>query len=151
MTEIREKIKELLLPITLATDSFVVDVAVRNERGGKLIQAFVDTDKGITIDVCAEISRELARALDQSNIIQTSYRLEVSSPGIDKPISMLRQYPKNVGRRFKVTYQGAELQKPLIGKLQNVKGEQLEFQTDAGDVVSIEFSKIIESKVELPW
>lgn len=151
MTEIREKIKKLLLPITEATDSFVVDVAVRNERGGKLIQAFVDTDKGITIDVCAEISRELARALDQSSIIQTSYRLEVSSPGIDRPIGMLRQYPKNVGRRFKVTYQEAELQKPLIGKLQNVNGEQLEFQTDAGEVVSIEFTKIIESKVELPW
>ena len=151
MTEIREKIKELLAPIAETFGAFVVDIAIRNERGGKLIQAFVDTDKGITIDDCAGISRELARALDQSNLVQTSYRLEVSSPGIDKPIRMLRQYHKNVGRRFKVTYQGAELQKPLLATLQSVNGELLEFQTEAGEVVSIEFAKIIESKVELPW
>lgn len=148
MTEIREKIKELLHPIAEASGAFVVDVAIRNERGGKLIQAFVDTDKGITIGDCAGISRELARALDQTNLVQTSYRLEVSSPGIDKPIRMLRQYQKNVGRRFKVTYQGAD---PLLATLKNVNGEQLEFQTEAGQFVSIDFSKIIESKVELPW
>ncbi len=151
MTEIREKIKELLLPIVEASGAFVVDIVVRNERGGKLIQAFVDTDKGVTIADCAEISRELARALDRSSLIRTSYRLEVSSPGIDKPIRMLRQYQKNVGRKFKVTYQGAEPQKPLLGTLQNVNGDRLDFQTDAGEVVSIDFSKIVESKVELPW
>lgn len=148
MTEIREKIKELLHPIADACGAFVVEVAVKNERGGKLIQAFVDTDKGITIGDCAAISRELARALDQTNLVQTSYRLEVSSPGIDKPVRMLRQFQKNVGRRFNVTYRGGE---PLLGTLQNVDGETLEFQTEAGEVISIDFSKIIESKVELPW
>ena len=151
MIEIREKIKELLDPIAEASGAFVVDVAIRNERGGKLVQAFVDTDKGITIDLCAEISREFARHLDQTGFIQTSYRLEVSSPGIDKPIRLLRQYQKNIGRRFKVTYEGTEQPKPLLGTLRDVTGEQLEFQTDAGDVVSIDFPKIIESKVELPW
>ncbi len=151
MTEIREKIKEMLIPIAEASGAFAVDIAVRNERGGKLVQAFVDTDKGITIEVCAEISRELARRLDQTHLIQTSYRLEVSSPGIDKPIRLLRQYQKNVGRRFKVTYQGAEHPNPLLGTLQDVKGDQLEFKTDTGEVISIDFSKIIESRVELPW
>lgn len=151
MTEILEKLKELLIPIAESSGAFVVDVAVRNERGGKLIQAFVDTDKGITIGQCAEISRELARQLDLSTLIQTSYRLEVSSPGIDKPIRLLRQYNKNVGRRFRVKYQGGDPQKPFLGMLKNVNNEQLEFQTDAGEIVTIDFSKIIESKVELPW
>jgi ribosome maturation factor RimP len=138
----------MLLPSAEASGAFVVDIALRNERGGKLVQAFVDTDSGITIDECANISREFARHLDQSNLIQTSYRLEVSSPGIDKPMRLLRQYQKNVGRRFKVTYEGAG---PFQGKLQGVRGEVLDFLTDTGAVVSIDFSKIIESKVELPW
>jgi ribosome maturation factor RimP len=151
MTEIREKLKELLVPIAESAGAFVVDIAVRNERGGKLLQAFIDTDKGVTIEQCAEISRELARQLDLSNLIPTSYRLEVSSPGTDKPIRLLRQYGKNVGRRFRLSWEGTDPQKPFRGTLKDVKGEQLVFETDAGEVVSIDFSKIVESKVELPW
>ena len=151
MSEIREKLKELLIPIAESSGAFVIDVAVRNERGGKLVQAFIDTDKGVTIDQCAEISRELARQLDLSNLIPTSYRLEVSSPGIDKPIRLLRQYGKNVGRRFNVTCQGMEPQKPLLGTLRDVNGNELVFEMDSGEMVTIEFSKIVESRVELPW
>lgn len=151
MAELLENIRALLLRVAEEAGAFVVDVAVRNERGGKLVQAFVDTDKGITIDECAEISRELGRRIDQGNLIQTSYRLEVSSPGIDKPVRLLRQYPKNVGRRFKIMVHGSDPPRPLIGTLKGVDGERLEFETDAGETVTIDFSKIIESKVELPW
>jgi ribosome maturation factor RimP len=151
MTDLRENIRALLLPITEAAGVFIVDVVVRNERGGKLVQAFVDTDKGITVDECAEISRELGRCIEQENVIQTSYRLEVSSPGADKPVRLLRQYPRNVGRRFKVMLQGSEPSKPFIGTLKAVHGDQLEFETDSGETIAIDFSKITESKVELPW
>jgi len=151
MTEIREKIKEMLQPVLEAVGAFAVDIAVRNESGGKLVQVFADTDRGITIAECAQISRELGRELDRTNVVQTSYRLEVSSPGIDKPIRLLRQYHKNVGRRFKVTLRGAVPPIELIGTLRGVKGEQVEFLTDAGETVLIDFSKILESKVELPW
>ncbi len=94
MAEIKEKMQVLLAPVLDAHAAFLVETMIRNERGGKLIQTFVDTDRGITIEECAEISRELAREMDRENLIEGSYRLEVSSPGIDKPLKMLRQVQK---------------------------------------------------------
>jgi len=151
MTEILEKMRVLLSPILEHHGVFLVDTSVQNERGGKLLQVFVDTDKGITIEECAIISRELAQELDRANVFQGAYRLEVSSPGIDKPLRMLRQYRKNIGRRFVVRYQSAETPSTLVGKLQSVEGEKLTFETEKGENIALEFTKIIESKEELPW
>lgn len=151
MTEIREKVEILLSTILEQHEAFLVDVSIRSERGGKFLQAFVDTDKGITIESCAQISRELASELERSGIIQGSYRLEVSSPGIDKPLRMLRQYKKNVGRRFRVIHQAPDSQFMLVGTLEAVEEERLTFQIDAGGTVILDFSRIIESKEELPW
>lgn len=151
MTEILEKMRELLSPILAQHQAFLVDLGVKGERGGKLIQAFIDTDAGIAIETCAEISRELAQELDRAEIIQGSYRLEVSSPGIDKPLRMLRQYRKNVGRLFRVKYQSDGAQASFVGKLLAVEHESLEFETEAGESVTLEFTKILESKEELPW
>jgi len=78
MTEIREKVEILLSTILEQHEAFLVDISIRSERGGKLLQAFVDTDKGITIESCTQISRELASGLEGDGIIQGSYRLEVS-------------------------------------------------------------------------
>ncbi len=151
MADIKEKTQVLLTPILEAHTAFLVDVAVRNEKGGKLVQAYVDTDTGITIEQCADISRELANELDRANIIQGSYRLEVSSPGIDTPLRLLRQYKKNVGRRFKVVHRSTGENTTFVGKLEAVGDEHLTFRIDDGEVVTIDFNKIIESKEELPW
>ncbi len=151
MAEILEKLSVLLSPILEHHGAFLVDVSSRPERGGKLIQAYVDTDKGITIEECAIISRHLAQELDRGNVVQGSYRLEVSSPGIDKPLRMVRQYRKNVGRRFKVIHQSAETRKTLVGKLRSVEDEKLTFETESGETITLDFTTIIESRVELPW
>lgn len=151
MIEILEKMSALVAPVLENHGAFLVDVSVRNERGGKLLQAFIDTDEGITIEECAIISREFSQELDRENVIQGSYRLEVSSPGIDKPIRMLRQYRKNVGRRFNVVHQSAETLTTLVGKLQSVDDERLTFEIETGESVTLDFTKIIESKEELPW
>ena len=151
MQEIKEKIKSLLPPVLDQYQAFLIDIAVRNERGGKLLQVFLDTDIGVTIDQCAEISRSLASEIDRENFIETSYRLEVSSPGIDKPLTLLRQYRKNVGRRFKVTFERAGSRSTIVGPLSALDDDLLTFAPDKGEPVSLRFSEIIESKEELPW
>jgi ribosome maturation factor RimP len=151
MQEIKEKIKSLLAPVLELHQAYLIDVAVRSERGGKLVQVFLDTDVGITIDQCAEISRELADQLEQERVFDTSYRLEVSSPGIDKPLTLLRQYKKNIGRRFKVTFQKFDAKATVVGVLSLVADDVLTFEPDKGEPVTVRFSEIIESKEELPW
>lgn len=80
----------------------MVDVVLRGERASKVIEVYVDSDNGISLDECSEISRALSEKLDETDLIQGRYRLDVSSPGLDRPLKLIRQYRKNLGRMCKV-------------------------------------------------
>ncbi len=144
-------IENALRPIADAKGAFLVGRGDRRERGRRIIQLFVDTDEGISIAQCAELSRELGSALDGMNAVNEPYDLEVSSPGIDKPLSMLRQYKKNVGRKFRVIYRQGEERKTLNGTLASLEGDRLTFVDASGTPTTFDFANIIESKEELPW
>jgi ribosome maturation factor RimP len=134
-----------------ARNAFLVEMTERKERGRRILQVFIDTDEGITIAQCAEISRELDITLDEQNIINEPYELEVSSPGIEKPLKLLRQYKKNLGRKYKVQYLQGDDRQTFSGTLAAIDGERLTFTLDKQEAVTLEFSKIIESIEELPW
>lgn len=72
-------------------------VNVKMHSNGKLI-VLLDGDQGIAIDDCVAVSRHVGFHLEEENVIETPYNLEVSSPGLDYPLSSLRQYAKNMGR-----------------------------------------------------
>ena len=78
---------------------FLLDV--KFHPNGKLV-ILVDGDKGIGIDDCAAISRHVGFHLEEENVIETAYNLEVSSPGVDAPLTDIRQYVKNVGRNLTI-------------------------------------------------
>ena len=93
---IEKRVKELVEEkIADRPDLFLVDVKMHSN--GKLI-ILVDGDKGIGISDCVAISRHVGFHLEEENTIETAYNLEVSSPGIDTPLTLLRQYAKNVNR-----------------------------------------------------
>ena len=130
-------------------DLFLVDVKMHLNR--KLI-ILVDGDNGIAVGDCAAISRHVGYHLEQEEAIEEAYNLEVSSPGIDFPLSMKRQYDKNIGRSIAVKLTDATIRE---GKLINVtedgvtieekvkeKGKKLEMIESL-----ILFTDIIETKV----
>ncbi|MBK0380314.1 ribosome assembly cofactor RimP [Mucilaginibacter segetis] len=78
---------------------FLVDVKMHTN--GKLV-VLVDGDNGVGIDDCVQISRHVGFHLEEENVIETAYNLEVSSPGLDTPLTSKRQYAKNIGRRLAV-------------------------------------------------
>lgn len=86
----------------LAADQFLVEVILKGTTQQKVL-VLVDGDKGITIDDCAKVSRQLAAWLEEEDAIEGKYLLEVSSPGLDHPLKDKRQYYKNVGRKLRVT------------------------------------------------
>ena len=90
-----EKIAEIARP-----DIFVVDVKF-NPVGRKAV-VLLDGDKGAGIDECAQVSRYVGFKLEEENVIEEAYNLEVSSPGIDTPLMLVRQYTKNIGRTVAV-------------------------------------------------
>lgn len=98
---------------------FLVDVVASSKNLSK-ITVIIDGDQGVTIDDCGEVSRELSARLDELDFGTGRYVLEVTTPGLDQPLKLRRQYAKNVGRNLKVHRRDKSI---VSGKLSQA-GEQ---------------------------
>lgn len=107
-----EQISDIIRALLDPEKHFLVDLKVSTSRIRNKITVLIDTDTGIGIDDCSRISRELASLLEEK--INEAYTLEVSSPGLDTPIKINRQYLKNLGRKLKVSMVDGNT---LVGKL----------------------------------
>jgi ribosome maturation factor RimP len=96
---VKSKIENWLQPLLEEKNLFLVDVKFSM---GRKIEVYVDSDEGIHIDDCALISRYLEKHLDGSGIVPDNYILEVSSPGMNNPLKVPRQYKKRIGRVLEV-------------------------------------------------
>lgn len=99
--DIREEIKNIAANKLTDQSQFIVDVVVSARKGPKKVLVLLDGDNGITIDDCANLSRDLSKTLDEQSWMSESYTLEVSTPGLDQPLALERQFKKNVGRLLK--------------------------------------------------
>ena len=143
-----EQLKEISKPVVGQEDMFLVDVEVK-PAATKEIWILVDSESGgVNVDTCSKISRELAFLLEEKNVIGGAYRLNVSSPGLSRPLSDPRQYMKNSGRRVKVKYKPDDDYLTVEGELSNViSGTSFDVITDDGSHKKIGFSDVIETKV----
>ncbi len=79
-------------------DCFPIEVRQHNKK----LEVFIDSDNGVDFGTCQQVSRYLEEHLDREGWLGPSYTLEVSSPGVSRPLKYRRQYPKHVGRRVEV-------------------------------------------------
>jgi ribosome maturation factor RimP len=98
--EIRSKLADLAVE-SLKPGQFLVDVVASSKNLSK-ITVVIDGDQGVTIDDCGNLSRELSARLDEMNFGIGHYVLEVTTPGLDQPLKLKRQYARNAGRGLKV-------------------------------------------------
>ncbi|MDH5365863.1 MAG: ribosome maturation factor RimP, partial [Cyclobacteriaceae bacterium] len=101
--DLKARIEELVNENLESESHFLVDVVITASSEPKKVLILLDGDEGINIDNCAKISRVVGHAIEEEELINDAFRLEVSSPGLDHPITLLRQYEKNVGRQVKIT------------------------------------------------
>jgi len=138
------KIAAAVLP---SIDGYLVDVSIRGERGGSVVEVFVDTDRGVTADECGKVNRYIAVEIENQNLIPGRYRLEVSSPGLDRPLKLARQYKKNIGRRVKILSVSAGSQTEAEGILHAVNETTLTLTTKEREEQSFVLDEIREAYV----
>ena len=146
MSSIPEKIREFLLQIVEENGAFLVEVVMRGERTSKVIEVYVDADRGISIDECSAISRSLSEKLDEADLIPGRYRLDVSSPGLERPLKLERQYTNNIGRMCKVKYSAAGKNVIQEGRLEKVEKDNITISKH-GKKFDISFSDIAETYI----
>lgn len=111
--QVEQRVKELIEEkIADRADLFIV--SIRMLKSG-ILEILLDGDNGIAIADCVAVSRHVGFHLEEENVIENAYRLEVSSPGIDSPLLLVRQYEKNVGREVRVKLEdGAKHEGKLV-------------------------------------
>jgi ribosome maturation factor RimP len=114
MTTVEKRATELVEE-KLAEKPGVFLVSLKMQAGGKLI-ILIDGDNGLGITDCVDVSRHVGYHLEEENVVDEAYNLEVSSPGIDTPLTLPRQYVKNIGRQVEVkTTDGLKREGKLLG------------------------------------
>jgi len=127
--EFIEDIRNIITAKLTDPSQFLVDVIIKGHyKGPQKILVVIDSDKGITIDDCANLSRELSKAFDDTQLFEGSYMLEVSTPGLDQPLKLNRQYRKNIGRNIKVV----KRENTVEGKLIDVNNENITIEQEVG-------------------
>lgn len=125
----------LLLPIMEANQFELVDVEYVKEGSSWYLRAYIDKEGGISIDDCELVSRALSDLLDQEDFIEEAYILEVSSPGLLRPIKKDKDFQRNVGKEIEVhLFKMMDKKKELIGTLIAFDADTLTIQTEEKEI-----------------
>ena len=146
MSLLDENIKEIVTKVVERNGFLLIDLILRGTEHNRVIEAFIDGEKDISADNCAVVSREIDVELKDVMAKHPDFRLDVSSPGIDRPLKFLKQYQKHVNRKFDISYRSGEEIKKLSGKLAAIEGDHLTFISNNKEVI-INFNNIVKANV----
>lgn len=141
-----QRTEELLNPIIDRNGFELVDVEFVKEGGNWYLRAYIDKPGGINVDDCEKVSRELSDLLDETDFIEESYILEVSSPGLGRPLKKEKDFQRSLGKEVEIrTYRMVDKKKEFTGILADydkdtvtIEIENSERKTfDKGDIALI--------------
>lgn len=151
--QVEQRVRELIEEkISDRADLFIVSITMLKNG---ILEILLDGDQGISIEDCVGVSRHVGFHLEEENVIENAYRLEVSSPGIDSSLKLLRQYIKNIGRDVKIkTIEGQKHEGTLLSATETQvviqekvkeKGKKAELKEAVFPIEQIKETKVLIS------
>ena len=132
-SETIEKIEHILAPILAEYDLELIDIEFRPSGKRWLLRVYIEKQGGVTISYCERVNRELGRTLDVEDIIEHPYTLEVSSPGLTRPLKNLKDFERYLGRQCKiVTSEPVEGRNDFTGEIVATTGDAVELRGKIG-------------------
>lgn len=147
------RIWELATQIADGEAMEVIDVELRREgtRAGRVLRVYLDKEGGPNVDDLGRISRQLSELLDSQDIVEGSYTLEVSSPGINRPLKKPEHFQRFIGKRVRIrTGDMIDGRRSFLGILSEVSGDTIRIEVE-GKPYQIPFSMIEKSNYEHDW
>ena len=148
----------------------LVETQFRRERSGWVLRLFIDrlaaaeslsreaegedvpAGSGVTLDDCVEVSREVGRLLEVEDVVPVAYTLEVSSPGLDRPLKKPADFVRFSGRLIRVKVAGPEGKRTIKGRLLGLNGDRIELEAE-GRVESVprDLAVRVQLEPEVKW
>jgi len=124
----------------------VLEATLRRQGRAQVLSVVLDADEPVEADVVEDVSKDLSRALDQADPLPGSYTLEVTTPGLDRPLHSARDFRRQRGHRVRVVRDGATVE----GVVRGADDRAVTLEVD-GDELRVPLSDVIRGKVVLPW
>lgn len=150
MGNIEEKLYKLIQPLCDEEKIYLEDVSLHGGGKNRLVKVIVDTESGITLSQCQNISRKISDIFFRKDMFQGDYRLEVSSPGTNKPLKKTFEFHRSIGKELNVNYRKDDEIISITGELLAFNGDNITIQQKNADI-SIYLSDIEEAKIKLKW
>lgn len=152
-----QRLEEIALSICEEMSLELVELDLFQSGKKQVLRVYLWKEGGIQVSHCSRFSREYEAALDLDDLIEDAYNLEVSSPGVDRPLKTTRDFERNIGRYLKCTMvepieelQGSQV---IIGELMSVDDTELKLKIDKDEtaLVSIDRAGLLNAKVEIQF
>ena len=147
------RVWELAAPLAEQEAMEIIDIELRHEgnRGGRVLRLYLDKEGGPNVDDLSRISHQLSDLLDSENVVEGAYTLEVSSPGINRPLRRREHFFRFFGKRIRVrTREMIDGRRSFLGTLEEVETEKITLKQE-GVQYRIPFSMIEKSNYEHDW
>lgn len=143
-----ERIRGIAERVATSEGLALVDVELKGGRSNPLLRVYIDKPQGVSHADCALVSEQLSAILDVEDPFPSSYTLEVSSPGLDRPLTKPSHYEHFAGRRARVVLRDPlEEQKVLEGRLAGLQDGKVRLDLGEGKTVELELSNISKAKL----
>ncbi|MDP6625294.1 MAG: ribosome maturation factor RimP [Nitrospinota bacterium] len=138
-------------PIMEAEEMELVDIEYKSGPKG-VLRIFIDKAGGVNISDCEEISSKVGAFLDLEDIIGSQYVLEVSSPGLDRPLKNEADYRRNKGKRVKIYIDGLlKGKKTLIGQIISASDQKVNLKEKSGKIINVPIADIAKGILEIDF
>lgn len=150
--EYEQKTEALLLPIVEEKGYELVDVEYVKEGSNWYLRAYVDKEGGITINDLEAVSRKLSDLLDEEDFISDAYILEVSSPGLGRPLKKDKDFDRSIGEEIEIhLYRSIDGNKQYVGLLKSYNKETITIETEDGDEINVDRTNVSLVKLTIDF
>lgn len=146
MILLTQKIAQIAKETAEQNNLLLIDVILRGNESKRIIEVYIDGEINVTADTLAAISRQIDDRIYREEIIAGSYRLDVSTPGVERPLKFLQQYVKHIGRKMELKVNLNDEEKEFSGRLLRIEDSNLFFDIEKVETL-IKFEQIISAKV----
>lgn len=145
-----DKLEAFLESLLPSMDLDLFDIQFRREGSGWVLRVIIDTDEGVDLDHCSQVSRELSYYLDVEDLIEHAYHLEVSSPGLERPLRSIAEFSRFTGELARVKLsESREGQKVFEGIIEKVSKNRIDLRLKDKTLVEFSFEEINKARLAI--
>jgi len=146
LTDLKTEVEKVVTPILAGEGYDLVEIKLSRFKRNFRLQVFMDSDHGVALGDCAHMSGLMGTALDVADLLGDSYVLEVSSPGLDRPLLVDRDFRRRIGKRIEIQMVDGDCEITVQGDLTGIENGNLIVSGDDG-LVEIALAKVRQGRI----